>query len=265
MSIASISGATASRAGDARSGTFRGAGTGDASASRTVRRCTPCSGRSPGPPSPAGDPPGSQRTVPPCPVPSALRERETAECDHYPRRRTTCPATSLRPPSPSHRPVPGPLRSLTSTEHQAVPGPDGDLTSAPGSPGLLRRTLLPDQQQCVIPAQVPRAGHCACGRAGDPRPLRPATVTLSRTPPLSAHPPFLIHPAWLISNRGRTPGDGRPVQRHTSSRNPRPGRPVRGCPWKADGAHRPSWRPDAVRYMSVDTATQRSTAIQGDT
>src|ERR1035441_8356441 len=37
---------------------------------------------------------------------------------------------------------------------------------------------------------------------------------------------------------------------------------VRG---KADGAHRPSWRPDAVRYMSVDTATQRSTALQGDT
>ena len=40
-SIASISGATASRAGDARSGTLRGSGTGDASASRTARRCTP--------------------------------------------------------------------------------------------------------------------------------------------------------------------------------------------------------------------------------
>jgi hypothetical protein len=37
---------------------------------------------------------------------------------------------------------------------------------------------------------------------------------------------------------------------------------VRGT---ADGAHRPSWRPDAVRYMSVDAATQRSTAVQGDT
>jgi hypothetical protein len=33
----------------------------------------------------------------------------------------------------------------------------------------------------------------------------------------------------------------------------------------ADGAHRPSWRPDAVRYSSADTATQRSTALQGDT
>lgn len=37
---------------------------------------------------------------------------------------------------------------------------------------------------------------------------------------------------------------------------------VRGT---ADGAHRPSWRPDAVRYMSVDTATSRSTAPHGDT
>src|SRR3984957_2422103 len=40
---------------------------------------------------------------------------------------------------------------------------------------------------------------------------------------------------------------------------------VRGCPWKADGAHRPSWRPDAARYMSADTATRGPTALQGDT
>jgi hypothetical protein len=45
----------------------------------------------------------------------------------------------------------------------------------------------------------------------------------------------------------------------------RPARPVRGRPWKADGAHRPSWQPDALRYMSVDTATQRFTAVQGGT
>jgi hypothetical protein len=29
--------------------------------------------------------------------------------------------------------------------------------------------------------------------------------------------------------------------------------------------HRPSWRPDAVRYTSVDSATQRSTALHDDT
>jgi hypothetical protein len=34
---------------------------------------------------------------------------------------------------------------------------------------------------------------------------------------------------------------------------------------KTDGAHRPSWRTDAVRYTSVAPATQRSTARQGDT
>jgi hypothetical protein len=40
---------------------------------------------------------------------------------------------------------------------------------------------------------------------------------------------------------------------------------VRGRPWKADGAHRPSRRPDAVRYMSVDTATQRNKVTHGGT
>ena len=33
----------------------------------------------------------------------------------------------------------------------------------------------------------------------------------------------------------------------------------------ADGAHRPSWDTNSVRYTSVDTATQRSTARQDDT
>jgi hypothetical protein len=36
--------------------------------------------------------------------------------------------------------------------------------------------------------------------------------------------------------------------------------PIRGRRWKADDAHRPSWRPDAVGYMSVDTATQLTLA-----
>ena len=41
---------------------------------------------------------------------------------------------------------------------------------------------------------------------------------------------------------------------------------ARPCgPWKADGFADRSHRPDAVRYMSVDPATQGSTARQGDT
>jgi signal transduction histidine kinase len=61
----------------------------------------------------------------------------------------------------------------------------------------------------------------------------------------------------------RIHGDARSTQRRTSSRNTRSARPVRGRPWKADGyADRPGG-PDAVRYMSVDTATQGPTALQG--
>ncbi len=41
-SIASISDFSASSFSATRTGTFRGAGTADASAARTVRRCTPC-------------------------------------------------------------------------------------------------------------------------------------------------------------------------------------------------------------------------------
>src|ERR1017187_7513657 len=58
--------------------------------------------------------------------------------------------------------------------------------------------------------------------------------------------------------------DTRSTQRTASSRNSplaAPSVAVRG----SRRLHRPSWRPDAVRYMSVDTATQRSTALQGDT
>ena len=41
--------------------------------------------------------------------------------------------------------------------------------------------------------------------------------------------------------------------------------PVRGRPCKADGPPHRSHPTDAVRYVSVDTATQRPTALQGDT
>ena len=37
--------------------------------------------------------------------------------------------------------------------------------------------------------------------------------------------------------------DARPAQRRPSSHGTAAARPVRGRPWKADGAHRPSWRP----------------------
>ncbi len=44
-----------------------------------------------------------------------------------------------------------------------------------------------------------------------------------------------------------------------------PARPVRGRPQKADGYADRATGTDAVRYTSVDAATQRPTALQGDT
>ena len=105
--------------------------------------------------------------------------------------------------------------------------------------------------------------------AGHPpaRSARPASTVLSRTasPAISA-PAF---PAALVpGNRaGRAAHTGMHARLGGArqARNTPPARPVRGRPWKADGAHRPSWRHGPVRYASVDTATQRSTARQGDT
>ena len=131
---------------------------------------------------------------------------------------------------------------------------------------------LAHQQGGVIPARVPGTKHPDCERAGDPRPLRPparpASVMLSRTTSPAISAPVLLRPH---RPGGKPPGRRTDTRRCTLDssacvkRSALSARPVRGCPWKADGAHRPSWRPDAVRYMSVDTATQRSTAIQGDT
>src|SRR3984957_20940268 len=127
---------------------------------------------------------------------------------------------------------------------------------------------LAHQQGGVIPARVPGTEHPDCERAGDPRPLRPPGHRHALPDLRPSHQrtrlPRPPAPGKSPGPAGRVYGNARLTQRRTPSRNTRPARPVRGCPWKADGAHRPSWRPDAVRYVSVDTATQGSTAIQGD-
>jgi hypothetical protein len=83
--------------------------------------------------------------------------------------------------------------------------------------------------------------------------------------------------AYMWRRRNSSPGgnrragtdghrrDARPPQRHTLSRDRPPARPVRGRPWKTDGVADRSHHPDAVRCMSVDAATRRPTATQGDT
>jgi hypothetical protein len=103
---------------------------------------------------------------------------------------------------------------------------------------------------------------------GDPRPLRPparpASVTLSRTAaPAITAPPFPARPG---KPAGRTQGNARSAHLADPVRGPSvPAVPVRGRPCKADGPPHRSHPTDAVRYLSVDTATQRPTALQGDT
>ena len=143
----------------------------------------------------------------------------------------------------------GPLRSVTSTRTRPFPTLTATVTVPPAAPtgyaGHYCRTAR-SPAGGVIPARVTGTEHPADERAGDPRPLRPPghrhalpdlqpshqRTRLPRPPPpvngKSPGPP------------GRMYGNARSTQRLTSSRNTRPARPVRGRPWKADGARRPS-------------------------
>jgi hypothetical protein len=120
------------------------------------------------------------------------------------------------------------------------------------------------------------ASHSAAGQAPRRQPLwaapRPRIPEIH--PPAQAPPPAADRnasprcpPGTLGSRQTR---HSRPwaSARLSAAREAGMGTPrtmsvaVRG---KADGAHRPSARHGRVRYTSVDTATQRSTALQGDT
>ena len=156
---------------------------------------------------------------------------------------------------------------------KTVPRADRDRdrparSARPAMPDTVTEQLA-HQQGGVIPARVPGTEHPADECAGDPRPLRPpghrhAFPDLRPCHQRTAFPGRPV-PGKSPGPAGRMYGNARSTQRLTSSPNTRPARPVRGRPWKADGAHRPSWQPDAVRYVSVDTATQGPTALQGDT
>jgi hypothetical protein len=67
------------------------------------------------------------------------------------------------------------------------------------------------------------------------------------------------------SPRRRKPGLAAPVNCRHQAETRRWHGPSVAVREKADGAHRPSWGTDAVRYTSVDTATHRPAARQGDT
>jgi hypothetical protein len=121
-----------------------------------------------------------------------------------------------------------------------------------------------------------RPGHprtSARGRAprprtrGRPAPARPARppARAPGPPQPSAHHPSRSGRRMTPDRRADTPGmrarPGRTPQAGTGRRRG-PSMAVRET---ADGAHRPSDGNGAVRYVSVDTATRRSTPRQGDT
>jgi hypothetical protein len=132
-------------------------------------------------------------------------------------------------------------------------------TAPPGPPPAQARERLrhlgQHRKAPVIPARVPGTEHPDCERAGDPRPLRPPghRHALPDLPPSHQHTRLPQPPAPgeaigpLGGHTGMHAGLSGARQAGTRDRT----RPVRGRPWKADGVNRPSWRPDAGRYMSV--------------
>ena len=181
---------------------------------------------------------------------------------------------SASPPAGRSSGAPGPLRSATSTRTMPPPAITATVTVSPGSPDRLYRTLLAKISLTSNTATSPhgRPGPSTAptnSRATRARSARPAGQRHALPNRHPGHrrtrpsPPAL--PGGPTGAAGLAHGDARSTQRRTSSRNTPPARPVRGRPWKIDGVADRSHRLDAVRYMSVDAATQRFTARHGDT
>jgi hypothetical protein len=181
------------------------------------------------------------------------------------------PPSAARPAGHSSG-TPGPPRSVTSTRTRPSPALTATVTVPPAAPDRLYRTLLPKSSVTSRAASSP---HGCPGPSTPPtnarairaRSARPATVTLSRTssPAISA----ATLPARTTPGEATGPPGGHTGMharlngsRQAGTRDRRgPSVAVRG----SRRLRRPSWRPDAVRYLSVDTATQGPTALQSNT
>jgi hypothetical protein len=116
------------------------------------------------------------------------------------------------------------------------------------------------QQDGGIPARVPRApSNPADERSGQPRPLCPPGIVSrspGRLPQSSAHRPpgrprSGKHGGRRADTRGCTPDSAARVKPEHAADAARPWPSVENR-----RLHRPSWRPDAVRYTSVRTGIQ---------
>src|SRR5581483_11275121 len=125
-------------------------------------------------------------------------------------------------------------------------------------------------EQCgVIPARVPGAEHCAHERAGDPRPLWPPGHRHALPDRQPSHQRTRL--PWPPGSRESRAGPQADTGMHARLSGirqagitpaARPSVAVRGK--STVHTDRPGGR-IPVRYASVDTATQESTALQGDT
>jgi hypothetical protein len=158
------------------------------------------------------------------------------------------------------------------------------VTVSAGAPEPLCRTELPKasltSKTATSPHGCPDPSTSETNvRAARARSARPASVTLSRTATLAITVPTLPRPPHP-GETSRAAGGRRDMHAQLGPERqagttglpsslpvtrPWSWHPVRGRPCEADGPAHRSLAPIPVRYASVDPATCRSAARQGDT
>ena len=230
-----------------------------------TRRARPCRQRTVQPPGGAGSAvpqlePGHRPPAAPPPAPPGGQLRDQLQ-----------PPAAFRVTAAGRScGVPPPPRSVTSTRTMPSPALTATVTVSPAAPEPQCRTLLPNSS---LTSSATSSPHGCPGRAPRPRthgqhaPAPPARQAsrLPDTPRPSAHPPS--RPPSSRKSRGPRP-DTRGCT-PDSAANVKPGNAAGTArPWPS--VKQPTVRTDRegtkpVRYASVDTATQRPAALQGDT
>ena len=163
---------------------------------------------------------------------------------------------------------------------QRLQSPGGSLNSKAAPPGTAQFEL--PRTSRTVTVRLPHgelAGQMlpGCGRPGcssPPSPLRNGRPARSRRPTEARSRVYALPDRYEAGAR-RVPGnragrragtiDARPTRRRASSQHRPPARPVRAVRGIPSGYTDRASGTKPVRYASVDTATQRPTATQGDT